>query len=111
MAANLQLRAEENRCSEHYEPIFKLRSIRLDPIDTFLLVLMTLIAMGSVLLMFGAYDYVTQSSVLKQKLDTEVRLAQERMSRIDLRQFNFQEQQAKKFIEAEASLKTLPKLW
>ncbi len=77
----------------------------------FRLVLMTLIAMGSVLLMFGAYDYVTQSSVLKQKLDTEVRLAQERMSlALPTAVWNFQEQQAKKFIEAEAKSENIAKI-
>ncbi|RRS10147.1 methyl-accepting chemotaxis protein [Pseudoalteromonas sp. J010] len=77
----------------------------------FRLILTTLLSMGTVLLLFGVYDYVNQSMVLKQKLDTDVALAQERMGlALPNAVWNFQEQQVKKFIEAEAKSDKIAKV-
>jgi len=77
----------------------------------FRLVVTTLSAMILVLLCFGIYDYTTQSKQLKQKLDTEISLAKER---IDLSlpnaMWNFQDELANKLIKAEVASDNISKI-
>lgn len=77
----------------------------------FRLVVTTLSAMVLVLLCFGVYDYTTQSTQLKQKLDTEISLAKERIGlSLPNAMWNFQEELANKLINAEVASENISKI-
>lgn len=64
-----------------------------------------------VLLCFGVYDYSTQSKQLKQKLETEISLAKERIGlSLPNAMWNFQEDLAQKLINAEVSSENISKI-
>lgn len=64
-----------------------------------------------VLLCFGVYDYTAQSNQLKLKLDTEINLAKERIGlSLPNAMWNFQDELAKKLINAEVASQNISKI-
>lgn len=77
----------------------------------FRLVITTLCAMVLVLLCFGVFDYTTQSKQLREKLDTEISLAEERIGlSLPNAMWNFQEELANKLIDAEVASENISKI-
>lgn len=64
-----------------------------------------------VLLCFGVYDYTTQSKQLKQKLNTEISLAEKRIGlSLPNAMWNFQNELANKLINAEVASENISKI-